>query len=58
MIDVLLNGPVPNSSIEYPSKICILLLFSGDPLSKTEMEIPKSLEHSFGGYVRLPLKNY
>ena len=25
LVDVLLNGPVPNSSIEYPSKVCILL---------------------------------
>ena len=25
LVDVLLNGPVPNSSIEYPSKVYILL---------------------------------
>ena len=25
LVDVLLNGYVPNSSIEYPPKVCILL---------------------------------
>ena len=25
LVDVLLNGFVPNSSIEYPPKVCILL---------------------------------
>ena len=25
LVDVLLNGPIPNSSIEYPPKVCILL---------------------------------
>ena len=55
---LLLNLLVPNSSIEYSSKLCILLRFSGEPLSDIDMEIPESLEHSFGGYVRLPLKNY
>ena len=25
LVDVLLNGSVPNSNIEYPSKVCILL---------------------------------
>ena len=25
LVDVLLNGFVPNSNIEYPSKVCILL---------------------------------
>ena len=58
LVDMLLNGSILNSSIEYPSKVCILLCFLGDPLSDTEMEIPDSWEHSIGGYVRLPLMNY
>ena len=33
---------VPNSSFEYPSKDCILLLFPGGPLSDTGMTIPES----------------
>ena len=46
---LFLNLSVPNDSTEYQFKECFLLSFPGCPLRDTELEIPKSLEHSLVG---------
>ena len=40
---------VLNINSLYPERGCILLLFTGGPLSDIEMEIPKSIEQLLGG---------